>query len=74
MGLCIYTARTTEDPGYGAGIHQGENLYELGGFVVHFFGWTLIRRLVSGYELVEVDRFEEGALPRKLCRVTMRKR
>jgi hypothetical protein len=51
----------------------GESLYELDGFVVHFFDRGLVDRLGSGYEAVEVDRFEEGPLPRRLWRVTMRK-
>ena len=73
-GLCVYTARTSDDPDFGAGIHRGENLFELDGFVVHFFDWALVERLASGWELVEVDRFEEGPLPRRLWRVTMRRR
>lgn len=72
-GLCVYTARATDDPDYGRGVHRGESLYELDGFVVHFFDRGLVDRLGSGYEAVEVDRFEEGPLPRRLWRVTMRK-
>jgi rhodanese-related sulfurtransferase/ubiquinone/menaquinone biosynthesis C-methylase UbiE len=72
-GLCIYTARTTDDPDYGVGTHRGENLYDCNGFVVHFFDKTLIDRLAAEYELVQIEHFEEGALPRKLCTVTMRK-
>ena len=72
-GLHVYTARTTDDPDHGQGVHHGEGLYELGGFVVHFFDEATIERLADGYEPVEVARFEEGPLPRRLVRVTLRK-
>ena len=36
-GLNVYTVRHTEDAHYGAGVHRGEDLYEMGGFIVHFF-------------------------------------
>ena len=46
---------------------------EQSGFIVHFFDEQTIQRLARGYELVEVARFEEGPLPRRLIRVTLRK-
>jgi SAM-dependent methyltransferase len=72
-GLCVYTVRTTADAHYGAGIARGDDMYESGGFVVHFFDRALVDRLASGYELLEVTEFEEGPLPRRLFRVTLRK-
>ncbi len=72
-GLHVYTVRTTADAHYGIGIARGDDMYEVGGFIVHFFSRTLVGRLAAGYELLEVVEFEEGALPRRLCRVTMRK-
>jgi hypothetical protein len=72
-GLHIYTARTSEDPEYGKGVHHGEGLYEQGGFIVHFFDEQTIERLADGYEIVEVAHFEEGPLPRRLVRLTLRK-
>lgn len=72
-GLNVYTARTTTDPDYGKGQHRGEQLYELGGFVVHFFDSDLVRRLAEGFELVAIDEFDEGPMPRRLYRVTLRK-
>jgi SAM-dependent methyltransferase len=72
-GINVYTARTTSDPDFGKGEHRGEQLYELGGFVVHFFDQGLVERLAHGFETVTVDEFEEGTLPRKLYRVTLRK-
>ncbi len=72
-GLNVYTARNTNDPHYGKGIRRGEDLYEMGGFVVHFLSREKVRRLASGYDPVSVDEFEEGELPRRLFRVTLRK-
>ena len=72
-GLNVYTARTTSDPDYGQGEHRGEQLYELGGFVVHFFDRALVERLADEFEVVAIDEFEEGPLPRRLYRVTLRK-
>lgn len=71
-GLCVYTARNTSDPDYGRGLHRGEALYENQGFVVHFFDRAKVEQLASGWELVRVDELEEGKLPRRLYRVTMR--
>ena len=71
-GLCIYTVRHTGDPHFGTGIHRGENLYEVGGFIVHFFSRELVTELARGFTLVDLTAFEEGALPRKLWRVTLR--
>jgi SAM-dependent methyltransferase len=72
-GLNVYTARSTSDPDWGKGTHHGENLYESGGFIVHFLSDEAIARLAEGYGLVSVEPFEEGPLPRRLVRVTMRK-
>ena len=72
-GLCIYTARSTRDPDFGKGTHRGEGLYESGGFIVHFFSAATIDQLAHGFETVELTQFEEGPLPRKLYRVTLRK-
>jgi len=69
----VYTARTTCDPDYGQGQHRGEQLYELDGFVVHFFDRALVERLANEFEIVAIDEFEEGRLPRRLYRVTLRK-
>lgn len=72
-GLCIYTVRHIGDAHHGTGIHRGEDMYETGGFIVHFFSKEKIEHLATGYELVNVEEFEEGALPRKLFAVTMKK-
>lgn len=73
-GLNIYTARNTNDPDYGKGIHRGEDLYEAGGFIVHFFSREKVERLARGYEVLAVEEFEEGGLPRKLFYVAQRKK
>ena len=35
--LNIYTVRNTTDAHYRTGVHRGEGLWEVGGFIVHFF-------------------------------------
>jgi len=72
-GLHVYTARHTGDPDYGTGIHRGEDMYEVGGFIVHFFDKEKVEHLAKGYQILGIDAFEEGKLPRKLFRVTLRK-
>lgn len=72
-GLNVYTVRHTYDPDYKAGTHRGEDMYEVGGFIVHFFSREKVEHLAKGYEILSVEEFEEGRLPRKLFRVTLRK-
>ena len=72
-GLVVYTARTTDDAHYGTGIARGDDMYEHGGFVVHFFDRALVDRLASGFTPADVTEFTEGELPRRLARVTMRR-
>ncbi|MBI3798379.1 MAG: class I SAM-dependent methyltransferase [Deltaproteobacteria bacterium] len=73
-GLNIYTVRHTQDPDYGTGIHRGEDMYEVNGFIVHFFSREKVVQLARGYEIISINEFEEGKLPRKLFRVTLRKK
>jgi SAM-dependent methyltransferase len=72
-GLVVYTVRTTGDAHHGAGIARGDNMYEVGGFIVHFFSRALVERLAVGYEVLGIAEFEEGELPRRLFRVAMRR-
>lgn len=72
-GLCVYTVRHTGDSHHGKGTHLGDNLYENGGFVVHFFDRSLVERLSPGYEIEDITTFEEGPLPRRLWRLTLRR-
>ena len=73
-GINIYTVRHTEDADYGNGIHRGEDLYETGGFIVHYFSTEKIKQLSAGFNILNIESFEEGTLPRKLFRVTLRKK
>ena len=71
-GLALYSVRSDHDKHYRAGTHLGEDVYEVGGFVVHFFSEAKIRRMARGYDVVAVNRVEEGSLPRDLYLVTLR--
>jgi SAM-dependent methyltransferase len=73
-GLNIYTVRHKGDEHYGKGTRLGEDLYEMNGFVVHYFDRTMVEHLAEGFELLAVDETEEGSLPRKLFEVTLRKK
>ena len=54
-------------------IHRGENMYEVGGFIVHYFDREQANRLAKGFDLIGVEEFEEGNFPRKLFLVTLKK-
>lgn len=73
-GVCIYTVRHVGDAHYGVGRDLGDGLYENGGFVVHFFDRPLVERLAAGFDLEDLTAFDEGELPRRLWRITMRRR
>jgi SAM-dependent methyltransferase len=72
-GLSIYTVRNIHDPHYGSGIHRGEDMHEVGGFIVHFFSKEKVEALAKGFHLAGIEEFEEGELPRRLFRVVLRK-
>ncbi|MCL2458728.1 MAG: class I SAM-dependent methyltransferase [Desulfobulbus sp.] len=72
-GICIYTVRHKGDSHYKKGMHKGDEMYEMGGFIVHFFSKEKIHELAAGYKLLDITEFEEGPLPRKLFRVTLEK-
>jgi len=73
-GLIIYTVRNTKDAHYGKGIHRGEDMYEIEGFIVHFFSREKVESLAKGCDIISVEEFEEGELPRKLFLVTLSKK
>jgi SAM-dependent methyltransferase len=74
-GLNVCTVRHTGDPQYGVGIARGDDMFEsAGGFAVHFFSRETVQRLAAGFDILSIDEFEEGALPRRLFRVTLRKK
>ncbi|WP_262700674.1 MULTISPECIES: class I SAM-dependent methyltransferase [Streptomyces] len=69
-GVFVYTVRHTGDAHYRAGTGHGDDIWEHGGFAVHFFHRRLVDALAEGWNLREVHAFEEGGLPRRLWRVT----
>ena len=73
-GINIYTVRHIEDGDFKNGIHVGENLYENDGFIVHFFSEEKIKDLSEGFNIIEIEKFEEGKFPRKLFRVVLEKK
>ena len=72
-GINIYTARHTDDGDYKNGIHIGEDLYENDGFIVHFFSKEKVNQLSKGFEVLNIEKFEEGNFPRKLFLVKNKK-
>ncbi|MFG2818439.1 class I SAM-dependent methyltransferase [Kitasatospora sp. NPDC048365] len=73
-GVFVYTVRHTGDAHFGEGVSHGDDIWEHGGFAVHFFDRALVDGLASkGWASVDVHPFEEGALPRRLWRVTQRR-
>jgi hypothetical protein len=38
---------------------------------VHFFSREKVEHLAKGYEILSIDEFEEGGLPRQLFRVAL---
>ena len=73
-GFNIYTVRHTGDGDYKNGTHIGENLYKNGGFIVHFFSEEKVRKITDGFTVISIEKFEEGKFPRKLFRVTLKKK
>ncbi|MFD7324824.1 class I SAM-dependent methyltransferase [Streptomyces sp. NPDC059875] len=69
-GAFVYTVRHTGDAHYQVGTGHGDDIWEHGGFAVHFFPRDLLDALAKGWSLREVHAFEEGGLPRRLWRVT----
>ena len=53
---------------------RGEDMYKVGGFIVHSFSRGKVELLAEGYKILSVDKFEEGRLPKRLLRVTLRKK
>lgn len=69
-GAFVYTVRHTGDAHYRTGIPHGDDIWEHGGFAVHFFPRDLVEELAEDWILNELHPFEEGELPRRLWRVT----
>ncbi|HVO68170.1 MAG TPA: class I SAM-dependent methyltransferase [Syntrophales bacterium] len=73
-GISVYTVRHTGDAHYKTGIYRGEDMYEVGDFIVHFFSREKVELLAKGYEIIGIDEFEEGKLPRRLFLAMLRKK
>ena len=73
-GINIYTVRHTDDADYKNGIHIGEDLYENDGFIVHFFSKDKVNHLSKDFEILNIEKFEEGKFPRKLFKVMLKKK
>jgi SAM-dependent methyltransferase len=73
-GLNSYTVRHKGDAHYAQGTHLGEDLYEMNGFVVHYFDRAMVEHLAGGFDILDIEEFEEGTLPRKLFQVTLMKK
>ena len=69
----LKSKRHTENGDYKNGIHRGEDLYENDGFIVHFFSKEKVKQLSNGFDIVNIENFEEGKFPRKLFHVTLKK-
>ena len=73
-GINVYTVRHTSDVDYKNGVHICEDLYENDGFIVHFFSKEKIKNLSNGFDILGIEKFEEGTFPRKLFKVTLVKK
>jgi SAM-dependent methyltransferase len=73
-GINIYTVRHTGDGDYKNGTHIGEDLYENDGFIVHFFSEEKVRKISDGFNVINIESFEEGKFPRKLFRAVLKKK
>ena len=73
-GINIYTVRHIGDDDYKNGIHIGENLYENDGFIVHFFSEEKVKKISDGFDIINLEKFEEGTFPRKLFKVILKKK
>lgn len=72
-GLNIYSVRNQKDPHFKKGNWMGEDMWEMNGFVVHYFSEEKIRRLSRGFDILSIEEFEEGDLPKKLYKVILKK-
>ena len=71
--LNIYTARNYRDADYKKGIYHGEDLYEMNGYIVHYFSDEKIKKLSKGFKSLSINYFDEGSFPRKLSLVINQK-
>ena len=72
-GFNIYTVRNEYDGDYKNGIPRGEDMFEIDGFIVHFFTKEKVYSLMNGFKNILLENFEEGSFPRKLYFVVNKK-
>ena len=72
-GFNIYTVRNEYDGDYKNGIPRGEDMFEIDGFIVHFFTKGKVYSLMDGFKNILLENFEEGSFPRKLYFVVNKK-
>ena len=73
-GLNIYTVRNHMDGDFKKGTHRGEDMYEMNGFIVHYFSENKIKSLLNGFTNISIENFDEGIFPRKLSLVINKKK
>ena len=73
-GFNIYTVRNHTDGDFKKGTHRGEDMYEMNGFIVHYFSENKIKELLDGFINVSIENFDEGSFPRKLSLVINKKK
>ena len=73
-GFNIYTVRNHTDGDFKKGTHRGEDMYEMNGFIVHYFSENKIKSLLNGFINISIENFDEGSFPRKLSLVINKKK
>ena len=73
-GFNIYTVRNHMDGDFKKGMHRGEDMYEMNGFIVHYFSENKIKSLLNGFINISIENFDEGSFPRKLSLVINKKK
>ena len=73
-GFNIYTVRNHMDGDFKKGTHRGEDMYEMNGFIVHYFSENKIKSLLNGFTNISIENFDEGSFPRKLSLVINKKK
>ena len=64
-GFNIYTVRNHMDGDFKKGTHRGEDMYEMNGFIVHYFSENKIKNLLDGFTNISIENFDEGSFPGK---------
>ena len=73
-GINIYTVRNQTDGDFKKGVHRGEDMYEMNGFIVHYFSENKVKKLLDGFINLNIENFNEGSFPRKLFLVINKKK